>query len=604
MAYGRILDSGISIGVRTKLVVATTAILVVACLLLGWFFIRQQIQSATDNLVQTGTLLAQHLAGLGRVSMLAGDTSRLDQLAQEILSAGPVAYVAVISANGDLQAGAGKDEWGKQFSGRSAGRQEFSVTRLVFRPRTDAAEPIINGIRMNANGPLLRSTIDFSLSELLSLLGGYELPIYYDLLVQIPSQSRTGQWDHALELTLDEGPEEPKKTQRLNAGTQSQVEIGLSTADLQQDLRRLVWQALLITVNTVMGGICIAILLARRMTVPLHALTTAATQLGGGEKIPPVPICTRDEIGTLTQVFNSMASTLQAREHELREFAQTLEDRVEVRTQELAAANAKLQELDRRKSIFVSTASHELRTPLTSMKVHLANLQDGIDGAVTADQRESLLRMDANLSRLRLLIDELLDLSKIETGHVTLRLKPLELGRVIAKTVEDLSPVTSERSITIVISLPTDLPPVSGDPEKLHQILLNLLHNAVKFSPREAVVDLSVTRLSGDHIRISVRDVGTGIGPDEVDKIFQPFYRAPATHKKTKGTGLGLTIAKLLVELHQSRLAVETALGQGSCFSFTLRAATPARLTYTQPVVAREASYVTGGTLESERPRG
>ena len=293
---------------------------------------------------------------------------------------------------------------------------------------------------------------------------------------------------------------------------------------------------------------------------------------------------TNDEIGTLTQVFNTMASRLQSREHELRELAHTLEDRVDARTQELAAANAKLRELDRRKSIFVSTASHELRTPLTSMKVHLANLRDGIDGAVTDDQRRSLGRVEANLSRLRILIDDLLDLSQIEMGQATVRLEPVSLGNVIAKTIEDLHPFSSERRVSIVTSLPSELPLVCADLEKLRQILLNLLHNAVKFTPMDTIVDLIVVRISADEIRVSVRDVGPGIAPEDVDKIFQPFYRAPTTHKKTKGAGLGLAIAKLLVELHHGRLWVETEPNRGSCFSFTLHSATPARPATTVPI--------------------
>ena len=589
MVHKRFFGSGISIGVRTKLVLSTTTILIVACLLLGWLFFKQQVRSATESLVQSGTLLAQNLAGMGRVSILAGDTHRLDELAQEILAVSPVAYVTILSPNGDLQTGYGKDDWQQQFSVSAAGRRQFSVTKLVSSSGADKTDPIVNGIWLSSNGPFVRPSIDFAPSDLLNLLGGYELPIFYDLLIQVPRQSRTGHRDPALTLTLEERPGSSELTQKLLPPSPSLVEIGLSTSDLQQNLRRLLWQAVLITLNTLIGGICIAVLLARRMTVPLQALTTAATKLGAGETTPTIAIQARDEIGTLTQVFNSMALQLQTREHELRELAQTLEERVNVRTQELAAANAKLQELDRRKSIFVSTASHELRTPLTSMKVHLANLRDGIDGAVTPDQRGSLLRVEANLSRLRTLIEELLDLSQIELGQTTLRMEAVELGSAIAKTVEDLHSFTSERSVKIVISLPTDLPLVSADPEKMRQILLNLLHNAVKFSPMNTIVDLNITRLPSDTIQISVRDVGPGIAPEDVEKVFQPFYRAPTTHKKTKGTGLGLAIAKLLVELHQSRLSVETEPGRGSCFYFTLQTVTPVRLAHAEPVVAREA---------------
>lgn len=575
-----------SITLRTKLVLSTAVILVVACLLLGWLFIQQQVRSAAESLVQSGTLLAQHLAGMGRFSIVADDTHRLDQLIQEILAVRPVAYVAVVSSRGELQAGFGKDAWQRQFSAQPVGPRQFSVTKLVQPSRLDADtnEPLVSGIWLTNDGPVLRSNIEFTPGELFSLMGGSELPIFYDLLIQVPRHSHATVWDPVLQLTLEERLDTPESPTALQPVTPSLVQVGLSTSNLQHILHRLLWQAVLITLSTLTGGVCIVVLLARRITIPLQGLTTAATKLADGETVPTVAMRTNDEIGTLTQVFNTMASRLQSREHELRELAHTLEDRVDARTQELAAANAKLRELDRRKSIFVSTASHELRTPLTSMKVHLANLRDGIDGAVTDDQRRSLGRVEANLSRLRILIDDLLDLSQIEMGQATVRLEPVSLGNVIAKTIEDLHPFSSERRVSIVTSLPSELPLVCADLEKLRQILLNLLHNAVKFTPMDTIVDLTVVRISADEIRVSVRDVGPGIAPEDVDKIFQPFYRAPTTHKKTKGAGLGLAIAKLLVELHHGRLWVETEPNRGSCFSFTLHSATPARPATTVPI--------------------
>lgn len=582
------LPSRFSLTLRAKLVLSTTSILVVACLLMACLFIQQQARWATESLIQNGTLLAQHLANMGRFSIVAGDTHRLDQLIQQMLTVNPVAYVAIVSSDGELQAGLGKDPWDQQFVRDSTGQRRFSVTQLA-QPRDSTVErneSVVTAIALNRNGPVARPSLEFALEDLLSLMGGTELPIFYNMTIDAPHHSPAPRWDSALQLTFEERLDQSQGNRTVENGPPTLVHVGLSTSNLQHSLRRLLWQAFVMTLSTLIGGLCIVIWLARRITIPLHNLTIASTELAAGKTVPVMPIRTRDEIGTLTSVFNGMARALQSREYELRDLAHSLEHRVIARTEELAAANKKLQELDRRKSFFVSTASHELRTPLTSMKVHIANLRDGIDGAITADQRGSLLRVEANLSRLQVLIDQLLDLSQIEMGQATIRLEQVELGSVIAKAVEDLHPFASERSVQIVISLPPDRPMVSADPEKLRQILLNLLHNAVKFSPMGAVVDLIVTRGPSNDIQISIRDVGPGIDPEDVDKVFQPFYRAPTTNKKTHGTGLGLAIAKLLVELHRSRLGVETEPGRGSCFYFTLQAAT-GRLTYTRLTTPR-----------------
>jgi two-component system sensor histidine kinase BarA len=567
--------SPFSLTLRTKLVLCTAVILVVACLVLGWLFIHQQVRSAAEGLRQSGTLLAQHLAHMGRFSVVAGDTHQLSHLVQEILAVDPVAYAAVISSGEELQAGLGKGTWAEQFSIQPDGQRRFSLTNVTWPPQlhTDSDAPFISAVQLKNDRPILRHNIEFTLEELLSIAGGFELPIVYDVIVRIPQRPLMTTLDPALGLTLDERVDEPHAGGIHHTIAPALVQVGLSTSHLQQVLRQLLWQATAITISIMAAGLLIALLLARRITTPLRELTQAATRLAAGETVPPVAGRTSDEIGTLTRVFNAMALTLQAREHELRELTHTLEDRIETRTQELVAANAKLQELDQRKSFFVSTASHELRTPLTSMKVYLANVRDGIDGAVTDDQRRSLARVEANLSRLQGLIDELLDLSTIEMGQTSLRLEPVALGNVIAEAVEDLHPLASERRVRIVISLPSDLPAVSADPNKLHQIILNLLHNAIKFSPPRAPVDIEITSLRNHEIQISVRDVGPGLAPEEIEKVFQPFYRAAVTPKQAKGSGLGLTIAKLLVELHHSRLQVKTTPGEGSCFYFALQPA-------------------------------
>mgnify|MGYP001481134232 CR=1 FL=1 len=579
-----------SMTLRVKLVCCIAIILIIACLLLGWLLVQQQVRSAAESSVQSGTLLAQHLAQMGRSSIVAGDIPRLNQHIQEILAVNPVAYVAVITPHGDLQAGFGKGEWEDQFVSQENALRRFTATKLV-QPRHRAAltsEPLVSAIDLSDTGPVLRQNIDLAPRELLALAAGAELPIFHDIAVHVPRYPLVSAFDPALQLTLEERVEglEEKSVQALTAPTL--VQVGLSTSHLQRGLRRLLWQAVFITLSTLVGGLAMAVLLARRITIPLQGLTIAATKLAEGDTVPLLNIHTHDEIGTLTGVFNNMARTLHSREHELRELAHSLEDRVMARTQELAAANARLQEIDRRKSIFVSTASHELRTPLTSMKVHVANLRDGIDGAVTAEQRRSLARVEANLSRLQTLIDDLLDLSQIEMGQTTVHLEAVAVGHVVAKSIEDLHPLASERRVKVIMTLASDLPTVSADPDKLHQIILNLLHNAVKFTRPNTTVDVSATLLSDGHVKISVSDAGPGITLEDVDKVFQPFYRVSTAPKQSKGAGLGLAIAKLLVDLHHGRLWVETVPGHGSCFSFTLRPAPR-----TQPFMAEAVSRST-----------
>lgn len=590
-------SSRYSSALRTKLVLCTGAILVIACLLLGGLFVRQQVRSAAESSVQSGTLLAQHLAQMGQSRIIAGDTTGLHQHIQEILAVNPVAYAAVIAPDGTLHTGLGKGLWKKQFSDHQTGRRQFTATQLI-QPHSHlgmTSEPLVNAIDLKETGPVLREKIELAPSELFALMVGVEIPIFYDITVPIaPSTSMATKWDQALQLTFEEELDDEIGKPTDQSAASSLVQVGISTAPLQENLRRLLWQAAMITVTTLIGGLWIAVWLAQRITIPLHNLTVAATKLASGDPVPVLVPRTNDEIGTLTHVFNAMTTTLQSREQELRELTHTLEERVKARTQELAEANARLQELDRRKSGFVSTASHELRTPLTSMKVHVANLRDGIDGTVTEDQRRSLGRVEANLSRLQILIDDLLDLSQIEMGQTTLRLEPVIVGNLIASVAEDLYALASERRVRILISLAPDIPPLAADHDKLHRIILNLLHNAVKFTKPDTTVEIAAMQRPDGKVQISVLDAGPGIALEDAEKVFQPFYRASATQRKTKGAGLGLAIAKLLVELHHGRLWVETVPGHGSRFSFVLPHATTVRSFPTNAhVVARHQPQTT-----------
>jgi PAS domain S-box-containing protein len=231
-------------------------------------------------------------------------------------------------------------------------------------------------------------------------------------------------------------------------------------------------------------------------------------------------------------------------------------------------------EVDRLKSEFVATVSHELRTPMTPIKGYVEFLLMGGAGQLNEQQLEFVNIIKTNIDRLSILVDDLLDVSRIEAGKVSLTFQPIDIREVIENAVEMIVQLSQEeqRPVTIDMQMPVDLPSIYGDIERVRQIVSNLMDNAYKYSPENSniVVRVSHERYS---IQIDVVDEGIGIFPDEHDKIFERFYRGE-NHMvmDTPGTGLGLPIVKELVELHNGKIWVTSTgvPGEGSTFSITL----------------------------------
>ena len=255
---------------------------------------------------------------------------------------------------------------------------------------------------------------------------------------------------------------------------------------------------------------------------------------------------------------------------ELRTLNADLENRVQERTQSLDAANQKLRELDQRKSAFVSMASHEIRTPLTSMKGFVENMLAGVTGDLRERQVLYLTRVKYNIERLTRTLNDLLDLSRIEAGHVGLRLVDVSLAEVTAEALDSLRPQAEAKSLVLETVAPSQLAPVRGDRDKILQILTNLVHNAIKFTPSSGRISIGLTPVENSAIQVCVADTGCGIAAEEVPRVFDRFYRSDSVTTDTRGAGLGLAITKSLVDLHQGRIWVESTVGSGSRFYFTL----------------------------------
>ena len=261
-------------------------------------------------------------------------------------------------------------------------------------------------------------------------------------------------------------------------------------------------------------------------------------------------------------------------------------ERLGSRTRELEAVNLKLNEMNRLKDVFLSTASHELKTPLTSV-IGYAELLDDNEERLTHEQRsEFLRRMRAEAGRLLSLIEDILDLTRIESGKLALRCVSMSVNEVAHSAVETTRSLAQKRGVELVERLDPLLPHVSLDEVKLRQVLVNLLVNAVKFSPERGTVVLETLR-DGDFLRVHVADQGAGLAPEDSAHIFELFGQGEHG-ARAGGLGIGLHLVKRITELHGGHVGVNSRVGEGS--TFWLRLPLQATGSPEQVEAAREAA--------------
>jgi signal transduction histidine kinase len=238
--------------------------------------------------------------------------------------------------------------------------------------------------------------------------------------------------------------------------------------------------------------------------------------------------------------------------------------------QQMEALNRRVQEANRLKSEFVTLVSHELRTPLTAIMGYAELLLEGRGGHVTVAQGESLGVVKRNAERLVALIDDLLDLARLEAGKIDLQRRPLKLIDLIQEVARMLRPQLEARGQVLTLNLAEALPVVWGDTARVTQILTNLFANAHKYTPAGGRIVITARGEAG-RVRVAVQDTGVGLAPEDQAQLFTPFFRAQDDATQgVGGTGLGLAITRALVELHSGAMTVTSVPGQGSTFSFTL----------------------------------
>jgi len=363
------------------------------------------------------------------------------------------------------------------------------------------------------------------------------------------------------------------------------LEIELPFQKLEARTYQLKRDILLVTLGVISAGILLTLFFTRIFLLPIGKLVTATERVARGQLAQTVDIRSRDEIGDLARAFNQM--TLQ-----LKESRGDLEKKVEERTRqlgenieeltrarmatmkmlgdlqsakrELEMANRALKEMDEIKMKFIGIASHQLKTPLTALKANIDFILSEKEGKIPEHLKPYLFTIQRNTNRIQGTMDHMMDLTRIKSGSLTLQPKPILLSEVIGSYVAEVKPV--DKNLSIEVDIPKDLF-VYADRGWLHDIFINLLFNAFKFTPDGGQVSIIANR-KGNHILHEIRDTGIGIPGDKLDKIFEEFYQVDGG--KHGGTGLGLAITKRLVEEHGGKIWVESQLGKGSTFYFTL----------------------------------
>jgi signal transduction histidine kinase/CheY-like chemotaxis protein len=340
------------------------------------------------------------------------------------------------------------------------------------------------------------------------------------------------------------------------------------------------------------GASLLLFMLTRGMLRPLRAIHTAVSRLGEGEWPQEVRVRSRDEVGALAGAFNRMAA-------DLRQTVATIEDKVRLRTRELEESNAALGQAreaadvaNKAKSRFLANMSHELRTPLNAIIGYSEILEEEAEDRALDDLVPDLRKIHGAGRHLLKLINDILDLSKVEAGRMDLYLETFALRGMLDDVVSTIQPLVAQKSNTLVVDCPADIGSIHADLTKLRQSLFNLLSNASKFT-ESGTVTLRVRSEHSDGrkwIKLAVQDSGIGMTPEQVARLFQPFTQADAsTTRKYGGTGLGLTITKRFAELMGGTVTVDSAKGTGSTFTLVLPAEVVAR-----PVTSDHVALMAG----------
>lgn len=332
-----------------------------------------------------------------------------------------------------------------------------------------------------------------------------------------------------------------------------QMRPGMGMAEMQADVftsfRAAVTEALLVAAAAALvTAVTISLFISRRVVIPIRQMMEVSRTIAAGHYYERVQVTSQDELGQLAHSFNQMAASL---------------EQVEAMRREL-----------------IANVAHELRTPLTSIKGYMEGLTDG----VLPVEPSTFQQIYREADRLQRLVNDLQELSRVEAGAFQLNRQPLLMNDLVGRIIDRLRPQFEEKSITLQLNLPANLPPVLADEDRISQVLLNLIGNALQYTPEGGTVTIAAHwpdstkrfpaghQVPGSQLLFTISDTGIGIPPEHLPHLFTRFYRVDKSRSRVGGgSGIGLTIVKHLVEAHGGRVWAESQGAEmGSTFGFSL----------------------------------
>lgn len=511
----------VRVALAGKCILVTALLIILTSVTLGWFVIRHDVNLITLALVDRGRSLLRHLVYNLGYELQYAPASRLHELIKGVILQEDVLYVVIQDAQGQI-------------------RTQDKADQLHEIPPLTAQKAVLHGVRWT----------DRDTEVALVHWGGEQI---YEIIQPVKTIVARGRE----EIALDQGG----KTQTIGW---ARIGMSLSLQRVQETIRRVQRTIAWLTLVVIVLGIGVSALLVQVIVRPIKQLAVATRRIAAGDLALNVEVSSRDELGDLATSFNHMAQILHEREHEKAGLVQALTE-----------TNQRLQEVSRSQAEFLSYTSHDLGTPLSNIRTYSDYLLEGVAGELSPLQKEWLVRVRSNTDRLLRLRHDLLDLMQIEAGRVHVHPGRLSIHEVATEVLDTLRLQALDKGVALCLDPPATDQSVWADRDRLSQILLNLTHNAVKFTPPGGSVRVQVEAQPTGEVMTMVQDTGEGIPSEELERIFDQFHRLGHAAEQAQGNGLGLAIAKKLVELHGGTIGVTSTLGTGSTFYFTLPAAEP-----------------------------